>query len=52
MEAIYESDDYEIKVSTARKQKIYEGGFPREFVVKASLRRITEETRFVVKRLS
>ena len=37
---------------TTRKQKIYEGGFPREFVVKASLRRITEETRFVVKRLS
>ena len=39
-------------MTITRKQKIYKGVFPREFVVKASLRGITEETRFVVKRLS
>ena len=33
---------------TTRKHKFYEGSFPRYFVVKAVLRRISEETRFVV----
>ncbi|WZZ02782.1 hypothetical protein YC2023_088703 [Brassica napus] len=38
--------------NTTRKHKFYEGSFPRYFVVKAVLRRISEETRFVVIRLS
>ena len=38
--------------NTTRKQKIYEGGFPRDFVVKAVLRGISEKIRFVVIRLS
>ena len=33
---------------TTRKQKIYEGGFPRDFVEKEGLRGISEKTRFVV----
>ena len=34
--------------NTTRKHKFYEGSFPRDFVVKAVLREISEETRFVV----
>ena len=37
---------------TTRKQKIYKGGFPRDFVVKVGLQGISEKTRFVVKHLS
>ena len=37
---------------TTRKYKFNDGGIPRDFVVKEDLRRISEETRFVVTRSS
>ena len=39
-------------VDTTRKHNLNEGGFPRYFVVKEALRRISEETRLLVTRLS
>ena len=37
---------------TTRKHNLNEGGFPREFVVKEALRRISEEPRLLVTHLS
>ena len=37
-------------IHLVRKHKINDGDFPREFVVKEALQRISEETRFVVTR--
>ena len=38
--------------NTTRKHKINDCGIPREFVVKETLRGISEEKRFIVTRLS
>ena len=39
-------------IYTTRKHNLNEGGFPREFVVKEELRRISEEPRLLVTHLS
>ena len=41
-----------MKIIITRKHNLNEGGFPRQFVVKEALRRISEETRLLVTRLS
>ena len=49
---LYTQRSVKVRLVTTRKHNLNEGGFPLYFVVKEALRRISEETRLLVTRLS